>query len=462
MPVIVKKPVPKVINADECKVDGPGIVIPFPAGMIDPGVELTEDAIAEEFAQTCVDKLRFDHTRGKWFVWDGSRWRRNDTELAFDYARHLCRKYRKDQTRMSSRKAADGVERMARSDQRLAVTSEVWDRDPLLLGTPCGTVDLKTGALQPAAKEQFITKLTSVTPAATSDCPLFKKFLAEATAGDEELQGFTQRWAGYNLTADTSEHALLFIYGPGGNGKGVLKNVMTDILGDYAATAGMDTFAATKHHRHLTELAMLDGARLVAVSETERGQAWSETRVNQFTGGDLVTANFMRQDSFTYRPKLKLMIIGNHKPKLTSVNDAARRRFNIVPFTHKPNEVDKKLGEKLRHEYSGILRWMIDGCLAWQKSGLGSAGTVAKTTADYFEEQDLFGRWIEEKCNCGVGLQAKAGELYGSWKAFAAENGDDAGSSTSFAARMAERDFEKKKSGTMHYVGIALKNNSSP
>lgn len=460
MPIVLKKkkPLPAPSNPPE----RPGAVIKFPAAAALPNVELSEDAIAEAFAQSYGGRLRFDHTRGKWFVWDGSHWKRNDTELAFDYARHLCRQYRKDQLRMSSRKAAEGVELMARRDQRLAVTSEIWDRNPFLLGTPGGTVDLKTGVLQPAAKEHFITKLTSVSPATTAHCPLFWKFLAEAAAGDEELQGFIQRWMGYCLTADTSEHALLFIYGPGGNGEGVLKNVMTDILGDYAATAGMDTFAATKHHRHLTELAMLDGARLVAVSETERGQAWSETRINQFTGGDLVTANFMRQDAFTYRPRLKLMIIGNHKPKLMSVNDAARRRFNIAPFTHKPNEVDKHLGDKLRHEYPSILRWMIDGCQDWLKNGLGRPDVVGKTTADYFEEQDLFGQWIEQKCNCGAGLKASATDLYGSWKTFATHNGEDPGSSTSFAPRMDEAGFGKKKSGTMHYLGIELKKYPAP
>jgi putative DNA primase/helicase len=445
MPVILKK---KKIPPEQ-----PGAVIKFPAVAVLPNVELSEDAIAEAFALTYLDTLRFDHTRGKWFEWNDSRWKRNETELAFDYARHLCRQYRKDQLRMSSRKAAEGVELMAQRDQRLAVISEIWDRDPFLLGTPGGTVNLKTGELQPAAREDFITKLASVKPAATADCPLFLKFLAEATADDEELQRYIQRWAGYSLTGDTSEHALLFIYGPGGNGKGVLKNVMTDILGDYAATAGMDTFAASKHHRHLTELAMLDGARLVAVSETERGQAWSETRINQFTGGDQITANFMRQDAFTYRPRLKLMIIGNHKPKLMAVNDAARRRFNIVPFTHKPKEVDMQLGEKLRKEYPGILRWMIDGCQDWLKNGLGRPAVVGKTTADYFDEQDLFGRWLEEKCDRGVGLKASSGALYDSWKTFATDNGDDAGSSTSFAPRMAERGFEKKKSGTVYYLG---------
>jgi putative DNA primase/helicase len=460
MPVTLKKK--EMLPAPPSPPEQPGAVVKFPAAAALPNVELSEDAIAEAFARAYADRLRFDHTRGKWFEWNGLQWKRNDTGLAFDYARLLCRKYRKDKLKMSSRKAAEGVELMAQRDQRLAVTPEIWDRDPFLLGTPGGTVDLKTGVLQEAASEHFITKLTSVTPAAIADCPLFRKFLAEAADADEELQRYIQRWAGYSLTADTSEHALLFIYGPGGNGKGVLKTVITDILGDYAATAGMDTFAATKHHRHLTELAMLDGARLVAVSETERGQARSETRINQFTGGDLVTANFMRQDAFTYRPRLKLMIIGNHKPKLMSVNDAARRRFNIVPFTHKPNEVDKHLGDKLRLEYPGILRWMIDGCQDWLKNGLGLPHVVGKTTADYFEEQDLFGQWIEQKCNCGAGLKARAEDLYGSWKTFATDNGEDAGSSTSFAPRIVDNGFEKKKSGTVYYLGIELKISPAP
>src|SRR5208282_1322593 len=456
MPVVVKKK--KVDVAQSNEEHQPGTVITFPAAMANSAVELTEDAVAEAFAQIYGDELRFDHTQGKWFVWDGSRWMRNDTELAFDYARHLCRKYRKDQLRMGSRKAAEGVERMARCDQRLAATSKTWDRDPFLLGTPGGTVDLRTGMLKPAVKDDFITKLTSVTPAPNSECPLFRKFLAEATAGDVELQRFIQQWAGYSLTGDTREQSLLFIYGPGGNGKGIWKNIFSEILGDYAETAAMDTFASSKHHRHLTELAMLDGARLVAVSETENGQAWSEPRINQFTGGDAVTANFMRQDLYTYQPQLKLLVIGNHKPKLKTVNDAARRRFLIAPFVHKPKQPDSTLGDKLRVEYPGILRWMIEGCLDWQKNGLIRPEVIDKTTADYFEEQDLFGRWIQEECVSGAGMKGVSSELYDSWRAFAIKNGEEPGSSTSFGPKLVERGYQKKKSGNVYYLGIARKN----
>jgi putative DNA primase/helicase len=150
----------------------------------------------------------------------------------------------------------------------------------------------------------------------------------------------------------------------------VFLNALTAILSAYAATAAMDTFTASKGDKHPTDLAMLRGARLVTASETEEGRAWAEARIKQITGGDPITARFMRQDFFTFVPQFKLTIVGNHQPVLKNVDDAARRRFNIVPFTRKPSHPDPQLEEKLRAEYPAILRWMVDGCLDWQKHGL--------------------------------------------------------------------------------------------
>jgi putative DNA primase/helicase len=314
-----------------------GKVVEFKALDAVPGtINLTEDDIAEEFARLYRDCLRFDHDLGRWFVWTGSCWKMNKTELAFDFARKLIRKHRGDQTRMSTKKAAEGVEHMARRDPRFAFTSDIWDRDPFLLGTPGGTVDLRTGLLLEPRRDDFITKQTAVTPAQSgAPCPNFQKFLADATAGDTGLQQFLRQYAGYCLTGDTREQALIFIYGPGGNGKGVFLKAISEIVGEYSKRATMETFVALRTPRHLTELAMLHSARLVIASETEGNQTWSEARINQLTGEDPITANFMRRDHFTFVPQFKLLMIGNHKPKLTSVNEAARRRFNIVPGTSK-------------------------------------------------------------------------------------------------------------------------------
>jgi putative DNA primase/helicase len=422
------------------------------------GVELTEDAIARDLVDSYAECMRFDHDVGQWFHWNGNCWHADETGRGFDIARLHCRGLRGDNRQLSTRRSIEGVEMMARRDQRVAVTSNNWDRDPLLLGTPGGVVDLRTGQLQEADPAHFITKLTRVAPAEEgAACSEFMKFLHAATGGDDDVKKLLQQFGGYCLSGLTKEQVLLFIYGPGGNGKSVLQMAFKEILGDYAVTSAMETFAASKQQRHLTELAMLRGARLVGVSETEKEQKWAQARINQLTGGDPITANYMRQDHFTFVPQFKLLIVGNHKPQIPTVNDAARRRFIIVPFLYKPTKPDPQLMDKLRAEYPAVLRWMIDGCLDWQQNGLSMPDVVKEATSEYFEEQDLVGRFIKEEAVCSPELQTPAAVLFEAYKEFAITNGENPGSSTSFGSQLAQHGFKKKKSSTSIYLGIGLK-----
>ena len=317
-------------------------------------VELTEDGVALAFMRQHRHALRYCHDAGAWYVWSGTHWRQNRDGLAFAWARELVRSLNRDETakiQASTGRAAfaDAVERFAQTDRALAVTADAWDRDLHLLGTPGGVVDLHTGQLRPARREDMVTRVTAVAPAAPgAPCDRWLAFLEQATGKDAELIAFLQRWCGYCLTGDIREHALLFVYGPGGNGKSVFLNTISRILGDYARVAPMETFTASISDRHPTELAMLRGARLVTATETEEGRAWAEARIKQMTGGDPVSARFMRQDFFTYVPQFKLLIAGNHRPALRNVDEAARRRFNIVPFLHRPERPDRQLEDKLR------------------------------------------------------------------------------------------------------------------
>jgi putative DNA primase/helicase len=176
-----------------------------------------------------------------------------------------------------------------------------------------------------------------------------------------------------------------------------------------------------------------------------------------------ITARFMRCDPFTYQPTFKLTIIGNHEPMLRNVDDAARRRFNIVPFIKKPVQIDKTLAKKLRPEWPGILRWMIDGCVKWQAEGLTSPPTVRRATGSYFESQDIVGQWLEEKCNAEPGnLQknATSADLFASWSKFAKAAGETPGSRKSFARTLERRGFRSyrkgDKAGTRAWYGIDL------
>ena len=391
-------------------------------------LDLTEDGIALAFAAKHKNALRYCHHTGAWFQWNGSTWRREDTKLAFSWARIACRDIAREADKrkpiLSRAATAAAVERFAQSDRAFAVTSEIWDCDPWLLGTPGGTVDLRTGSQRQARPQDYITKATAVVPRVTRECPAWLAFIKQATGDDEAFARFLQQWCGYCLTGVTQEHALLFVYGPGGNGKSVFLNTVSGILGDYCRTAPMDTFTAGSGDRHPTDLAMLRGARLVTATETEEGRAWAEARIKQMTGGDPVTARFMRQDFFTFTPEFKLTITGNHKPTLKNVDEAARRRFNIGPFLHTPTSRDPHLEAKLLPEWPGILGWMIDGCLDWQSNGLVRPKVVVDATSEYFAAQDVIGRWLTERCIIDPQLEEKPGRLVADCRAWAIENGE--------------------------------------
>ena len=230
-----------------------------------------------------------------------------------------------------------------------------------------------------------------------------------------------------------------------------------------ATTAAMDTFTASKGDKHPTDLAKLRGARIVTASETEHGHAWAESRIKALTGGDRISARFMRQDFFEYDPQFKLTIIGNHKPVLRNVDDAMRRRVNIVPFLLKPEVVDPDLEAKLIHEAPAILQWMVEGCLDWQVNGLIRPDVVKAANAEYFSEQDTFTQWIEECCEVEVGhhpfIWDYSGDLYASWKDYCLKAGEEPGSNKAFADQLGGKGIERHRAsgGARAFKYIRLK-----
>jgi putative DNA primase/helicase len=327
------------------------------------------------------------------------------------------------------------------------------------LGTPGGTVDLKTGEILPAEPMRNITKLSASTPVYRANAPIWRDFLKTATHDDDMLQAYLQRLAGYCLTGLVSEQNLAFLWGPGGNGKSVFVNTVVGIMGEYARVAPMETFTASLGDRHPTELASLQGARLVTASETQEGRGWDEAKVKAITGGDKITARYMHRDFFTYDPTFKLVFLGNHKPAIGNLDDAMRRRFHMVPFTVKPPVVNRQLFDQLKQEWPAILGWMIEGCLAWQKEGLNPPAAVLEATAAYFEEEDPLGRWLAERCQAGE--DTAIGELFSDFEMWCKESGEKRPTTKRFTQLLYSRGYQKSardsKTGRYHIVGLKLK-----
>ena len=201
---------------------------------------------------------------------------------------------------------------------------------------------------------------------------------------------------------------------------------------------------------------MLQGARLVTAQETEKGKFWAEAKVKSLTGGDPISARFMRQDFFTYEPQFKLVIAGNHKPGLRSVDEAIRRRIHLVPFTVTipPNERDPGLAEKLRDEHGGILQWAIEGCRQWQENGLDPPPCVRARTDEYLDEQDPLASWIEECCTVGSASEAKLGDLYPSYTSHAQSAGERPETKREFSELLKTRGFERTRIGKQRARGL--------
>ncbi|MGQ7793755.1 phage/plasmid primase, P4 family [Faunimonas sp. B44] len=418
----------------------------------------TDEALALRFAEKHRHDLRYVAGWGKWLQWDGKRWTLDDTLLAFDKARNVCRaaaaecNKSKIAAALASAKTVAAIERLAKADRRLAATAGQWDADPWSLNTPAGIVDLRTGRMRDHAPDEHMTRMTAVAPA--GKCPTFLAFLGRIMAGDEELVAFLQRVFGYALTGSTREHALFFGYGTGANGKSVLLSTVAGILGDYHKTAPIETFTASSGDRHPTDLAGLRGARLVTAVETEEGRRWAESRIKTLTGGDPISARFMRQDFFEYVPQFKLAIAGNHKPGLRSVDEAIRRRFHLIPFavTIPPAERDTDLTEKLKAEWPGILAWMVEGCREWQASGLRPPKAVTDATAAYLEAEDAVAAWLDEACERDPSATALSSTAFASWKLWAAAAGEHVGSQKKFIAALENRGFHRRH--TMHGSGL--------
>lgn len=426
--------------------------------------EYSDDALAARFAEQQRDNARHVAAWGRWFVWDGKRWAQDETQTAARLVQQMCEEAAAGcsstgaANRVRSARTRSAVQQEASVQGRLAATVDQWDTDPWLLNTLDGTLDLQTGMLRPAARKDYCTKLTSAVP--DSKKPVrWLQFLNEITNRDKQLQAYLQRVCGYCLTGNTREHAMFFLYGTGANGKSVFVETISGILGDYAKTTPMETFTASHNEPHLTNLATLRGTRLVTATETEEGQRWAEAKLKLITGGERIAARFMRQDLFEYTPQFKPMISGNHRPSLRNVDEAMRRRMNLVPFsvTINPDKRDMKLADKLRREWGGILQWAVEGCLAWQRDGLQPPPAVTEATKDYLEDQDVLGIWLAEKTVDDKGARANPTELYRAYKGWAEARNEYVWSQKQFSQKLEERGYIGKKShGSRYILGLRL------
>jgi putative DNA primase/helicase len=352
---------------------------------------------------------------------------------------------------------------LAQSIPELVAPVATLDADDMLLGVENGVVDLRTGQLRDATREDLITRQAPVRFDPKAKCPRFNKFLRTVMQADQALIGYLQRVSGYSLTGKTGEQCLFFLYGHGANGKSTYLRAMLDLLDDdYAVQTPSETLMAKRFNSGSGpsgDLARLHNLRLTTANEVEEGSLLSESLIKQLTGGDPITARYLYENHFDFIPKVKLFIAGNHKPIIKGDDYGIWRRIHLIPFEVQIPEAqrDPKLPEKLRQELPGILNWAIQGCRAWQKSGLNVPPKIRDAVKQYRDEMDIMAQWLEECCDLDPAYSIKAQEAYRIYKWWAETNGFRPMTNASFGRKLGERFTGQKTSTGKVYAGFKTK-----
>ncbi|BBM86655.1 phage/plasmid primase, P4 family [Candidatus Uabimicrobium amorphum] len=349
-------------------------------------------------------KIRYCHAWGKWLVWDGTRWEIDTTEeivrLAKDtvisiYHEADMAKSEKEYNRLikhaersQSYNRIMSMIKLAKSEPGVPIQTSQLDTNPWLLNVENGTVNLKTGELQPHNPQDLITKKAPVHYDPEAPCPTWNKFLETVTSENEEIRKFLQSAVGYSLTGNNNEECMFMLHGSGRNGKSKFLGAIEKMMGDYAKPTRPETFLK-KRGSIPNDLAALKGARFVPTVETEQGGKLAESLIKQITGGDTIQARFLHKEFFEYKPEFKIWMATNHRPTIEGNDMAIWERLCVVPFntTIPAQERDKFLSYKLAQELSGILNWAIKGCLNWQERGLCKPDSIEKYTNKYKQDQ---------------------------------------------------------------------------
>ena len=416
-------------------------------------VFLSEDDLADRFVTRFRSELRYVPARGAWMVWTGRSWKQDETRLASNSVRLICRATadtvndEKMARKLCAERTINAVEKLARSDPRIAEPASAWDRGDMIINTPAGTLDLVTGEMQSHSPNDLLTRISKGSP--SGGCPRWKQFLSEVTDGKAGLADYLQRIAGYCLTGRMTEHVFFFLHGTGANGKSVFIDALSHVLGDYAATAPLDTFTSVNGERHPTDLAGLATSRAVFVTETDQGRPWAESRIKAITGGDTLRVRFLYRDFFEVQPTFKIVVAGNARPRLVGVGEAMKRRLHLIPFdvTIPEEQRDKKLLDQLHRERDGIFQWMLEGCKAWQDVGLQPPQCVREAADEYFRDEDLVTQWIEERCVTDASARSPSALLYKNWIEWADARGFDRGSQRSLGEELRMRGFLPYRTG---------------
>jgi putative DNA primase/helicase len=432
---------------------------------------LTDSGNADLLVARHAHHLKFVPEHANFIQWDGTRWHQQvDGSAALAAARETIdaiptegsESLARWKKKSLSKGALDATVYLARHAAEMRIPADELDARPLELNTPNGIVNLRTGRLTPSDPTRLHTKLTTSPYDPDQPTPRWDRFLATSLGNDDALIKYVQILVGISALGVVTAHVLPFLFGPGGNGKTAFLDTVIGVLGDYSMQAPPN-FLLAGRTAHETEIARLQGRRLVIASEVNADSKFDEAKVKMLTGGDRISARFMHQNYFEFNPTHTLWLMGNHKPKVSAGGASFWRRLRLIPFTAEipdSEKVEDLQNLMLTEEGAGILAWIVQGAMMAGTQTLVEPARVTQATAEYEREEDHLGRFIDERVKIGGGDLARvdSAEMRKAYSTWCREEGELEMNATAFGRDLrAKYDIEVVRShGRRFYTNVVL------
>jgi putative DNA primase/helicase len=436
---------------------------------------LTERGLAEIIAGMNIGKAFYNKELKAWFVWGNNTFTQDGIEFEsriwdnLDQLKSLAQPNCNIKTTdgqviqsqdfidflnsKSTASIANKLKRCARSLKAMIAREEEFDTHKHIIACRVTYCDLKTGkALQPDPSYK-ITRCCKVEPSEKADYPEFQKFL-EKILESKSLINYMQVLLGYLLTGETDEQELYLFFGTGANGKSTILEVIRKILGPlYAMTTDSKTFLVSQARNVRNDIARLKRARAVISSEIPQGGKMDENTIKLLTGGDKVECRYLYKEFFEYTPQFKIILAANNLPEIQGADYGIKRRIKIIPFKKRinPEEMDKKLSQKLEKELPGIFRWMIEGAREWYENGFPECPEVEKATKEFWEKKDQVEEFLEDCCEKKMGKTTPVSDLYDSYSTWVRGTDYQTLKKRVFGMLMRQKEYKQTKSGSKRY-----------
>jgi P4 family phage/plasmid primase-like protien len=445
---------------------------------------------AERLVDAFGDDIKFCNETGHWYVWTGTKWQVSGKTGPQLHMQAVARMIREEATlirpksesaedlkeaeelrntllkwghKSESNNAITGAINQARALPKVQIRASEFDANIYLLNLANGTLDLKTGDFKAHDKNDFLTKIANVSYDPTVKHPIWTTFLNKSVP-DKDTQRFLAQAAGYTLTGDVSEDCLFLLIGSGRNGKGVFLNTLKWILGDYAQQANFDSFVVHKGGGGIeirSDIARMEGARMVIASENEEDQRIAESLLKLLTGSDTVTSRKHYVGEVEYAPQFKLWFGVNHEPRITGVDEGIWSRIHRVPFNVYLKPEERIIGLKnkiLFSEAAGVLNWLLAGLKDYQQNRLTPSEEVKKATADYRKSSDVIQRFVNEKCIINRDQAVLSSRLYSEYKTWCERSGEYYAKEKLFREYLENRNYKKEhREAGATWVGLGLR-----